>query len=73
MKASKDELIPLVGDELEKLIYASIDGRFAIDTTLGFRGRCSLIWKKGTEMPEAVKLLGLMRGILNENTDGAGI
>lgn len=73
MKATKDELIPLVDGELEKLMYASIDGGFAIDTTLGYHGRCSLIWKKGQEMPKAVELLGLMRGVLNENTNGAGI
>ena len=43
-----------------------------IDCTFG-PGGIALIWKKRTPMPEAVRRLGLMRGVINENCDGTGI
>jgi hypothetical protein len=36
-------------------------------------GWVGLKWEEGEPIPEAVKYLGLMRGVLNENMDGAGI
>lgn len=72
MKAFKQHLIPLVDGELEKLMEASVEGRFHIDLAFG-TGGCALKWNEGQEMPKAVELLGFMRGVLNENTDGAGI
>lgn len=36
-------------------------------------GTGALIWDTSKPMPEAVRQLGLMRGVMNENMDGAGI
>ena len=36
-------------------------------------GGVALEWLHGHPMPAAVKRLGLMRGVLNRNTDGDGI
>lgn len=36
-------------------------------------GWTALQWPDDTPMPEAVERLGYMRGVLNENCDGAGI
>lgn len=36
-------------------------------------GTGALIWDTSKPMPRAVRQLGLMRGVLNQNMDGAGI
>jgi hypothetical protein len=36
-------------------------------------GWMALDWDKGQPMPENVRRLGMLRGVLNENMDGAGI
>ena len=43
-----------------------------VDVAFG-PGWVGLRWDDSQPMPEAVERLGLMRGVLNENCDGAGI
>jgi hypothetical protein len=64
----KVHLIPVDEGELATLIR---DCKF-VELAFGVGG-CALKWTDGTPMPEAVERLGLMRGVMNENMDGAGI
>ncbi len=68
MIATTDHRIEVTGDELSKLIKAV----GYVDCDFG-PGWVALAWREGEQMPEAVRRLGLMRGVLNENEDGAGI
>lgn len=72
MVASKDKLFPLTDGELAWLIEQISATGHHLDISFGVGG-AALNWKAGTPMPEAVQLLGLKRGVLNENLDGAGI
>ena len=63
--------IPVSEEEAIKLIYHTIGGdhvQFAFGP-----GWMGLEWKEGTEPSEALEHLPLIRGITNENTEGAGI
>jgi hypothetical protein len=70
--AEKTEYFPTTHEELVSLIEKSIDQDEPLSSTFGVRGG-QLIWRKGTPMPWYVRELGLMRGVLNENMEGAGI
>lgn len=62
----------LSAEELSCLIRkASGEGKY-VDTSFGPRG-VWLEWETDQEMPWAIEQLLLMRGVLNENMDGAGI
>ena len=68
----RDELFPLTEAEGVKLLkWAAVSGEF-VDFAFG-TGGIALIWRESCPMPEAVKQLGLMRGVFNENTEGSGI
>lgn len=66
---TKDHYIPITEQELAKLIEQC---GFVTDVGFG-TGGLALVWKAGEPMPAAVRRLGLMRGVLNENCEGAGI
>ena len=66
--ATKDHTIPVTEDELAWLIGKIV----TVDLTFGLN-RTALVWRQGELMPEAVRLLGLKRGVLNENLERAGI
>jgi hypothetical protein len=68
MVATENHRIEVTEDELAALLRSV----GYVDLEFG-PGWSSLVWRKGEEMPAAVRHLGLMRGVLNENTDGAGI
>jgi hypothetical protein len=68
MVASETHRIPITEKETTELIRQGL----AVNLAFG-PGGVALIWEKGTMMPPAVRHLGLMRGVLNENVDGAGI
>ena len=62
------ELIPVSEDELVKLIK---DGRMV---SLAFgTGGAALEWDTEGPTPWYITAIGLMRGVLNENCEGAGI
>lgn len=65
-------LFPLTEEENVALLYAAVEKRFYVDLAFG-TGGAALIWRKGEPMPEAVKHLAHLRGVLVENMDGAGI
>ena len=67
MIATERHLVEITQEEHIHLIHNCR----SVLTTLGPCVR--LIWEKGEEMPEAWRVLGLMRGVLNENLEGAGI
>lgn len=66
-------LLPLTEEESVKLLHeaTAMPGRH-IDLAFG-PGGVALRWEKDTPMPWSVEYLGLLRGVLNENCDGAGI
>ncbi len=68
MRNDKEQLIPLREGELAILIR---EVGF-VDVAFG-TGGCALVWRDGESIPKAVEKLGYMRGVLNENCDGAGI
>ncbi len=70
MIATEDHYIKVTEKELASLIRRSI-GK-PIDIAFGIGGT-ALKWTKGEKMPWYVKKLGLMRGVMNENMNGAGI
>lgn len=61
-------LIPLGEGELAELIKTGLHLHCAFGI-----GGAALIWEPDTPMPEAVRRLGLIRGVLNQNMEGAGI
>ena len=61
-------LIPVDAKELAVLIRESPQ----VDLAFGVGG-AALRWQGGEPMPDSVRRLCLMRGVLNENCDGAGI
>lgn len=67
MIEAKAQYIPVSEKELATLIRECRQ----VNVTLG--PRSSLIWREDEPMPEAVERLGYMRGVLNENCEGAGI
>jgi hypothetical protein len=64
----KVELIPLSEGELAVLVCQGHRIECAFGT-----GGVALIWDREKPIPSSVRALGLMRGVLNENMDGAGI
>ncbi len=62
------KLIPVTEKETAELIRSCETVQLAFGT-----GGAALVWKEGEQMPPAVRQLGLMRGVLNQNMDGAGI
>jgi len=62
------KLIPITEQEMAKLLRNCGTVKCAFGT-----GGAALEWPDGEPMPEAVHQVGLMRGVLNENIDGAGI
>jgi hypothetical protein len=64
----KKHFIPLRDGETEALLSKL----GYVELGFGPRGAW-LTWEEGTEMPPAVRELGMMRGVLNENCQGAGI
>lgn len=68
MEVPKVHLISVSEKELAELI----EKVGLVDLTFGIGG-CALRWVDGQPMPDAVEYLGMMRGVLNENMDGAGI
>jgi hypothetical protein len=68
MIADKDYIIPVNAEESVKLIQQIGRVEFVFGT-----GGCALVWKKGEPLSPAIALLGLMRGVTNENMNGAGI
>jgi len=62
------KLIPITEKEMANLL------RTGVTVTCAFGpGGAALEWPEGEPMPDAVRQVGLMRGILNRNMDGAGI
>ncbi len=67
--AATVELFPVNGAELADLIrHASRPLDIAFGT-----GGAALRWDTSQPMPWYIERLGLLRGVLNENTNGAGI
>ena len=64
-------LVPVTEVELAQLIRQSVCGR-QVNLAFG-TGGVALMWKHDDPMPWCVELLGRMRGVLNENCQGAGI
>lgn len=62
---------PVTEEEAVKLIHHTIGGEH-VQFAFG-PGWMGLEWEEGTEMSEALKYLLLIRGVTNENTEGAGI
>jgi hypothetical protein len=69
--ATERHLFPVREGETAKLIEMST-GQSPLALAFG-TGGAALIWEAGQPMPWYVEQLGLMRGVLNENMDGAGI
>lgn len=67
-EAVRTHLIPVSERELAELLRAGCRLDLAFGT-----GGSALKWTDNEPMPEAVKRLGAMRGIANENMHGAGI
>lgn len=63
-------LLPVNDDELTSLLYEA-NGR-PVNLAFGVGG-AALKVPQGEPLPWYVERLGLMRGVLNENCDGAGI
>lgn len=61
-------LIRIEEDESVELIRSGLTVRMSFGI-----GWVALQWDEGEPMPETVRRLGLMRGVLNANMDGAGI
>ncbi len=72
MTATKTRLIPVTEAELVALTYKAVGNWKPLDIAFG-TGGCALRWPDGEPMPWYVEALGMMRGVLNENCDGAGI
>jgi hypothetical protein len=64
----KMEYVPVSEIEMVALMERFESVSFAFGS-----GGAALKWEKGTPMPDTVRHVGLMRGVLNQNTDGAGI
>ena len=62
------KLIPVTEKETADLMRKCETVQLAFGT-----GGAALVWQEGEPMPPAVRQLGLMRGVLNQNMDGAGI
>lgn len=62
------KLIPVTEKETSELVRKCGTVQLAFGT-----GGAALVWNDGEPMPTAVFHLGLMRGVLNQNMDGAGI
>lgn len=62
------KLFPLTEAEFVQVMKRTNE----VNATFGPSG-AALIWDKSEPMPEAVRQLGLIRGVLNQNMDGAGI
>ena len=65
------ELLPLQTGDLSYLIR-TLPSRTHIDLAFGI-GWVSLKYDTSQPMTPAVRALGLLRGVLNENLDGGGI
>lgn len=61
-------LIPISSEEAVALV---VRGHY-VEAAFG-TGGMALKWRAGEPMPRTVKVVGLMRGLLNENMHGAGI
>ncbi len=72
MVATKTHLIPVTEAELVALTNKTVENGQPLDIAFG-TGGCALRWSEGKPMPWYVEALGVMRGVLNENCDGAGI
>jgi hypothetical protein len=70
--ASEDYLFMLTEEESVWLMYATASQGIVLNCSFG-PGWLALNWEKGQPRPEPVRLLGLRRGVLNQNVDGAGI
>lgn len=68
----KEQRFRVTEAELVKLIHMAADNGMTVSMAFG-PGWSDLTWTDGEPMPKAVKCLLMMRGVLNENTDGAGI
>ena len=72
MKASKRHLIEASEKELVELMHKGTENGKVLSLAFGPSG-AALIWEEGEPMPWYVEQIGLMRGVLNENCEGAGI
>lgn len=70
--ASRNYHLEISEVEMVKLLRGLAEGGHVLSCGFGI-GWTALDWEKGTPMPESVRQLGLLRGILNENMSGAGI
>lgn len=61
-------ILPVTETELAELIRSCP----VVDLAFG-TGGCALTWRAGDATPDAVRMLAQMRGVTNENTEGAGI
>lgn len=68
MDETNIRLIPITENELCELLKNG----FFVDVAFG-TGGVALRWDITTKMPDAIKQLGLMRGVLNKNMGGDGI
>ena len=62
------KLFPLTEAEFNQVLKRTS----VVDAAFG-PGGAALVWNKSEPMPDAVRQLGLIRGVLNQNMDGAGI
>ena len=67
-------LIPITEKETAWLLYELAKTGDPLDLAFG-SGGAAIQWDEDENkgMPKSIELLGLKRGILNENCDGAGI
>ena len=63
-----EKLIPITEQEAVSIVQAGL----MLKVKFG-PGWMALTWKPGDAMPAAVRHVGLLRGVINENMSGAGI
>jgi hypothetical protein len=68
MIATKRHTVEITEEETVWLLHKLGEVSFAFGPNYA-----ALVWEKDEPMPEALRLIGLKRGVLNENCDGAGI
>lgn len=71
-KCKPKHFIPVSTAELTDLIHRSPVGGKALEIVFGVGG-AAIEWDGSEPMPWYLEQLGLMRGVLNENCEGAGI
>ena len=72
MAESTIELIPLRAGEMAQLIRATSEHGEPLNCAFG-SGGAALIVDTSKPLSKAAELLGRMRGVLNQGTDGEGI